>query len=405
MAFGLADEVEEFVKPFGIDGEGFTALDAVEFDGAEDAVLVFIVPDDTPDAAQGGIDGQVDAGLDETDILDIGGGGAAEVAAFLDKYLFCADHFRELLGEILTWVNGIKFDVAKGIAWDLLAFGLHHGDDIGDAGALGDEDVHVVNFVHDGFEASGFGLDIDGHFRDVDAMDFKAFAAEAEFGQIFLVVNEFGIFVSGGSGEPAAVAAHDLVDDEHARIGVVLIDDIFKKQSALFGGGPCAEALADGVDIIVDGFGQADDSEVVLVFLEEGGEVSGGGIGVVAAYGVEDIDAILDQLISSDLLRILAFFDKTALDAVLDVGEFDAAVADGGAAELMENRGIGADDIGYRDRVAEQQAFVAAAVADDFDGGIDLGIAFNEAGDGAVEAGGQASGGKNGNFFWFHISG
>ena len=46
------------------------------------------------------------------------------------------------------------------------------------------------------------------------------------------------------------------------------------------------------------------------------------------ADGVQNVHAIFHQLVSGDFLRIFAVFDETAFDAVLDVGEFDAAVAD-----------------------------------------------------------------------------
>jgi hypothetical protein len=79
-----------------------------------------------------------------------------------------------------------------------------------------------------------------------------------------------------------------------------------------------------------------------LCVREEGGEVGGGGVGVVASDGVKNVDAVFDELVGGGLLRVLALFDETALHAVFDVGEFDAAVADGAAAVTVEDGGSGA---------------------------------------------------------------
>ena len=55
----------------------------------------------------------------------------------------------------------------------------------------------------------------------------------------------------------------------------------------------------------------------------------------------------------------------------------------------------GADLVG----IAEEKAFVAAAVGDDFDVGRDFGIALDEAADGGAEAGGEAASSEEGDFF------
>jgi len=114
---------------------------------------------------------------------------------------------------------------------------------------------------------------------------------------------------------------------------------------------------------------------------------------------VEDVHAVLDQLVGGDLLRVLAFLHEAAFQAVLDVGQLDAAVADRAAAVAVEDGGGGAfggaDFVG----VAEEQALVAAVVGDEFDVGRDLGLALDQAGDGGAEAGGEAAGSEEGDFF------
>ena len=89
------------------------------------------------------------------------------------------------------------------------------------------------------------------------------------------------VAAGGLGGEVAAVAAHALVDDEHAGVGAVLADDVEGEAGALIGRGPGAQGLADRNHVVVDGLGQADDRELVVVLVEVGGQVGGGGVDVV----------------------------------------------------------------------------------------------------------------------------
>ena len=74
----------------------------------------------------------------------------------------------------------------------------------------------------------------------------------------------------------------------------MLGDDVAEVARALFGGGPGAEGLADRIHVVVNRLGETDDGERIVVLREEGGEVGGGGVGVVAADGVENIDTIFN---------------------------------------------------------------------------------------------------------------
>ena len=335
-AFGLTDFGQRLVEPGGIDVERFAAFDARELNGAQHTAAIFVVADDAGFAAEGAFDGQIGAGLDQTDILDVGGGGAGEIAGFLHQGFFRADHLGELLAEPFAGVDGVELDVAERIARHFLSLGLHFGHDGFDAGAFGNENVDAVDFVHDRAQTFGFGGEVDFHLRDEHAMDLKRVAVKADGGQPFGAVEQLAVFQCGGGGEPAATAAHHFMDDQHARVGVVFGDDVPEVACALFGSRPGAQRLLDREHIVVDGFGQADNGQAVVVFRQKGGKIGGGGIGVVAADGMENIDAIFDQLVGSDFLRILAFLDQAALHAVLDVGEFDAAVADQRAAETVQ---------------------------------------------------------------------
>ena len=80
--------------------------------------------------------------------------------------------------------------------------------------------------------------------------------------------------------------------------------------------------------------------------------------------------------------RVFAFLNQAAFNAVFDIGQFDTAVADGAAAVGVECAGSGADLLGHWNAVAQEETFVAAAVADDLDIRIELGIALDETTDG-----------------------
>ena len=79
--------------------------------------------------------------------------------------------------------------------------------------------------------------------------------------------------------------------------------------------------------------GRPDDGQLVAVGVQVGREVGGGAVGVVAADRVQDVDAVAGELLGRDVQGVLALLDQAALDAVLDVGELDPAVADRAAAE------------------------------------------------------------------------
>jgi len=101
---------------------------------------------------------------------------------------------------------------------------------------------------------------------------------------------------------------------------------------ALLRGGPRAERLADREDIVVDRLRQTDYAHLVALLGQEGREVGGRHVSVVATDGVQHLYLILDQLVRRDALRVLPIFDKASLDAVLQVGQLDARVANRRAA-------------------------------------------------------------------------
>ena len=108
--------------------------------------------------------------------------------------------------------------MAERIARDLFPGLLHCRDDLAHAGALGDEQIDGVVLVHDRPQPPGFLGDIERPLRNKDGVDVPARGGIVEpFGELRLA-HPLVMRERGGGGEPAAVAPHDLVDDEHSRV-------------------------------------------------------------------------------------------------------------------------------------------------------------------------------------------
>ena len=172
--------------------------------------------------------------------------------------------------------------------------------------------------------------------------------------------------------------------------------DVLEELRTLLGGGPRAERLTDREDVVVDRLGQADHAHRVALLLQEGGEVGGGRVRVVAADGVQNLHLVLDQLVRRDALRVLPVLDEAALDAILHVGQLHARVANRRAAVKLESPSRGADLRRHRDIVAQEKALVAVDVADDLGRRVLVGVLRNQAAHRRRQARGKAAGGEEG---------
>jgi hypothetical protein len=176
----------------------------------------------------------------------------------------------------------------------------------------------------------------------------------------------------------------------------VLGDDVPREDRSLLGGGRSAEALPHRDDVVVDRLGQPDDGQLLPALVQEVRQVGRGGVGVVAADGVQDVDPVPGQPVAGHLQRVLPLGHQPALEEVLDVGQLDPAVADRAAAEAVQQVGVGPDPVGDLDRSALQQSRVPVEVGDDLHLGDDLAVPLDQAADGRGQARCEPTGGEQG---------
>ena len=112
---------------------------------------------------------------------------------------------------------------------------------------------------------------------------------------------------------------------------------------------------------------------------------------------MQDIDAILAQLLGSESKRIDAFFNEAARHKVLRVGQLDARVTDRRTAELTQNRCVTTSFFINDNVVAGEQAMVAILVKNDLNFGSDLSVALNEITNSGRKTRGKATSGQEGN--------
>ena len=121
--------------------------------------------------------------------------------------------------------------------------------------------------------------------------------------------------------------------------------------------------MAYRIDVVVYGLGKADYGELVVVFLQKFCKIRRGGVRVVSAYRMQNVNFILYELVGRDFLRVFAFFYKPALYAVLYVGQLHARVPYRGAAGSVQNVGLRSHLVVDFYALPEKQSLVSAEIA------------------------------------------
>ena len=194
----------------------------------------------------------------------------------------------------------------------------------------------------------------------------------------------------------------------------MLANDVLGEAGALLRSGPSTQRLTNWHDVVIDGLRQANDGQAVIILSQVGGQIGGGGVGVVATEGVlkmnpvgsaasaragargplggggggvvategvQTINPVGNQAIGGDLERIIALGDQTTLYEVGGVGQLDAGVANRGSTKALENVGILANGVGNFEEVRREQALIAVLVGDDLNLRCYLGVALDQSTD------------------------
>ena len=200
-----------------------------------------------------------------------------------------------------------------------------------------------------------------------------------------------------GRGQPSAVAAHHLVDDQHPGVRGVLGDDVAGEQRALLGRGPRAQALPDRERRRCRWSSAGRPRSGRSRALQVRRQIRGGGVGVVTADGVQDVDTVgraarprpasasWPPSISPRLTRSAMLVSLTRLLPI-------------GLPPNLCSRWAPARTSGVTvDRTAAEQAVVPVQVRDDLHVGRHLGVALDQPADGGRQAGREPAGGEHRN--------
>mmetsp|Transcript_25651 Transcript_25651/g.71701 ORF Transcript_25651/g.71701 Transcript_25651/m.71701 type:complete len:254 (-) Transcript_25651:741-1502(-) len=189
------------------------------------------------------------------------------------------------------------------------------------------------------------------------------------------LLQRLSVVVGSACREEAGIAPHAFVEDEHARVGGGLADDVGEEDGSLSCCGVSTEGLLDRDDVVVDGLGHADDRDLAPVLLQQVlGKDRGLGVGVVPADGVDNVDIVSQQRLGCDLERRAALLDVSALDAVGDVGQLHTRVSDWRSSDHVECLHGGPFGLWDDEGVTGEQPTVSVSVESEGQSGDDPGL-------------------------------
>merc|ERR1719491_1231905 len=320
----LPNVLQQRLEPRNLGVEVLPPLDPLELDRPDRrALLVLVLPHAPRHSRDRALHPLLGAAPDHLPVEGVRRRAPGEVPRLLHQRLLRPHERRQPLREVRPRVDLRQAHVPERVPRHFLPGRLQLRHDVLHARALTQEHVDAPVRVHDRLEALALRGNVNLELRDPHGVHVarrgrggETRAAEAGG------LEALAVLARRGRGQVSRVAPHDLVDDEHARVGRGLRDDIGEEEGPLLGGSVGAEGLDDGEDIVVNGLGHAHHYDLTAVLFQDVlGQLGGLSVSVVAADGVEDTDLVLQELLGGDLERGLAVLDEAASLAVLDVGE------------------------------------------------------------------------------------
>mmetsp|Transcript_20958 Transcript_20958/g.40084 ORF Transcript_20958/g.40084 Transcript_20958/m.40084 type:complete len:216 (-) Transcript_20958:318-965(-) len=180
------------------------------------------------------------------------------------------------------------------------------------------------------------------------------------------------------SREVSATTSHDLVNNKHARVCAMLVHDVVEKLGPFLCRSPCTQCLADREHIVVDGFWHANHRELVVVFRQEGCQISSRSVGVIATNRVQHVHVVPHELVCCDFLRILPFFDKPTLYAVFHICQLNTTVSNRATTMLVTHTGHLPNLWRDLKALTQKQTLIPTNIADDGNPRVQLRVSLDK---------------------------
>lgn len=297
FCLALSNLLEHLLEPFLRDIKGLSSLDTLEFNGADGvALLVLVLSHASGNTGNGRGNTLLGALTNEGAVEFVGGGSSGKVSRLLDNGLFGTNQFSQVLGEVGTRVDLGQGHVTESVTGDLLAARLHVSDNFLDTSSLSEKDIDTAVFVHDLLETGPFSDKVQFDLRDPDGVDVTGRPARGEgtIGKL-LLRQRLAVVESSLGSQVSRITSHALVKDQHAWVGGGFADDIGEENGALLGSSVGTKSLVNGVNIVINGLGHTNDSNLSSVLLQNVLGKSGSlDVGVISSNGVEYINLVGD---------------------------------------------------------------------------------------------------------------
>jgi hypothetical protein len=323
----LSNFLERLLEPSLSDIKGLSSLDTLEFNGTDGATfLVLVLSHASGNTGNGRGNTLLGAVTNEGAVEFVGGGSSGKVSRLLDNGLFGTNQFSQVLAEVGTRIDLGQGHMTESVTGDLLAARLHVSDNFLNTSSLSEKDIDTAVFVHDLLETGTFSHKVQFDLRDPDGVDVTGRLARGKgaIGKL-LLRQRLAVVVSSFGSQESRITSHALVKDQHAWVGGGFIDHIGEEKGALLGSSIGTKSLVNGVDIVINGLGHTNDSNLSSVLLQNVLGKSGSlNVGVVSSNGVEDTDLVGDQSQGGDFQRSLVLLAVSTLDAIGSVGQLES---------------------------------------------------------------------------------